>query len=56
MSAYFMQKIENLHRFFRRKDVKKAMKVGENLAKIAEIFTKIFALVATIMMILDRIF
>ena len=38
MSAYFMKTIDSLHRFFARKDVKKAMKAGENLAKIAEIF------------------
>ena len=56
MSAYVWKKIDILHRFFTRKDVKKAMKVGESLAKIAEIFTKIFAFVATMMMILDRIF
>ena len=56
MSAYFMKNVESLHRFFRRKDVKKVMKVGENLAKIAEVFAKIFALITTIMMVLDRIF
>ena len=56
MSAYFMKTIDSLHRFFARKDVKKAMKAGENLAKIAEIFAKIFAFITTMMMILDKIF
>lgn len=56
MSVYFWEKIDDLHRFFARKDVKKAMKVGESLAKIAEIFAKIFAFITTMMMILDRIF
>ena len=56
MSVYFLKKIDHLYRFFTRKDVKKVIKVGENLAKIAEIFAKIFALITTIMMILDKIF